>query len=415
MAWAVVVIALGVRIGVLVAMPEGLNEDPDAYRALAENIIEHGTLGRGDVASAYRPPLYPVVLTPCVLLGEYTPVAIGVLHVLLGVGTVVIVYRLAQACRLGWGAVVAALLVAGDPILLGQSVQVMTETTATFLTALALWRLVRTVQQPTIARAAAFGAAGAAAGLCRPELFLWIGLCVPVLWLMLESWAARFRVVGTTVAVAAVVVAPWAVRNAVQFGRPMVTTTHGGYTLLLANNRPFYEYLRGGEPGTVWNARELGDEFGGHAAFESPEEESLTDRLAYDLAWNNMTAQPDMFAWSCVVRVGRLWALAPHQGSTARRVGVAVWYVGVFALALVGMWRMVRERDDPGGLWLWSVLLVVSITGVHAIYWSNMRMRAPLVPVVALAAAAGLLGRRAQAEGPKSKGEHDLDAWITPQ
>ena len=31
-----------------------------------------------------------------------------------------------------------------------------------------------------------------------------------------------------------------------------------------------------------------------------------------------------------------------------------------------------------------------SVTAVHTFYWSNMRMRAPLTPVIALAAAAGV-------------------------
>ena len=37
----------------------------------------------------------------------------------------------------------------------------------------------------------------------------------------------------------------------------------------------------------------------------------------------------------------------------------------------------------------WGGLLAVSFTAVHAAYWTNMRMRASLVPVVVLAAAAG--------------------------
>ncbi len=35
-------------------------------------------------------------------------------------------------------------------------------------------------------------------------------------------------------------IAPWPIRNQVRFGRPIVTTTHGGYTLLLSNNPVYY-------------------------------------------------------------------------------------------------------------------------------------------------------------------------------
>ena len=37
--------------------------------------------------------------------------------------------------------------------------------------------------------------------------------------------------------------------------------------------------------------------------------------------------------------------------------------------------------------WLWGLLLVACLTAVHAVFWTDMRMRAPVMPVVALAAA----------------------------
>ena len=130
----VLLLALLIRGGLLLVVPDALVEDPDGYRQLAENLVEHGTFGKGDAPTAYRPPLYPLLLTGCVALGEYGRVAIGVLHVLLGVATVGLTLVLGRWWGLGnRGAAVAALLVACDPILLGQSAQVMTETLAAFL------------------------------------------------------------------------------------------------------------------------------------------------------------------------------------------------------------------------------------------------------------------------------------------
>ena len=39
--------------------------------------------------------------------------------------------------------------------------------------------------------------------------------------------------------------------------------------------------------------------------------------------------------------------------------------------------------------WLWGVLLCLTFTLVHSIYWSDMRMRTPLMPFLALVAAMG--------------------------
>ncbi|MBN2022315.1 MAG: glycosyltransferase family 39 protein [Pirellulales bacterium] len=404
--------ALGVRAAMVIEWPGALVEDPDGYRALARNVVEHGTLGRGDVASAYRPPLYPLTLVPCVLVEEYARPAIAVLHVLLGTATVWIVFRLGWACGLGYWAVLAGLLVACDPILLGQSTQVMTETPAALLTALALWLLVRTVQSPTAGRAAALGAVLGLAGLTRPELLLWALAAAPMLLIVLEPWAVRAKVLGAATAAMLVVIAPWAARNQAHFGRPLVTTTHGGYTMLLANNPSFYEHLRTAGWGSVWDAQQLGPAWGGKAHHAGPADEWAADRRAYNAAWNAIAQQPRTFAWACLVRTGRLWAVSPHRGDERLRWAVAGWYVVEYILVLLGIWAICRSRRDPGGLWLWGILLVVCMTGVHAVYWSDMRMRAPLTPVLALAAVAAPAWLRPNRLASKRNEKRDLDEFI---
>ena len=67
---------------------------------------------------------------------------------------------------------------------------------------------------------------------------------------------------------------PWAIRNQLQFGRPIVTTTHGGYTLLLANNPEFYQWLRAGPWGSVWRA----DQFDAEWNRRKPQGEVQSDR-----------------------------------------------------------------------------------------------------------------------------------------
>jgi hypothetical protein len=41
-------------------------------------------------------------------------------------------------------------------------------------------------------------------------------------------------------------------------------------------------------------------------------------------------------------------------------------------------------------------LLVACFAAVHALYWTDMRMRAPLMPAITLTAIAGLAGVRAR-------------------
>ena len=422
----VLFLALLIRVGVLVFTPAALRADPDGYRRLAENLVEHGTFGVDGVPTAFRPPLYPLMLAGCVALGDYGRLAIGALHVTLGVATVGLVLVLGRWWGLGnRGSAIAALLVACDPILLAQSAQVMTETPAVFLATAGLAALTWASQSPTGCRLLLAGATLSLGALCRPTLLLWTIAAGVVLFL--SPWATgtseinsrRLTAPGGVATAggvackcrwcvayllgASIVLSPWAIRNQLQFRRPIVTTTHGGYTLLLANNPEFYQWLRSGQWGSVWQA----DRFNADWNQRKPHDELRADRRAYAEAWQTIRRAPGTFAYACLVRVGRFWSPLPHQvvsdeTSLRRwsRYAVAAWYVAEFllmALGLVGHLRSDKEIPalpsalrPPPSPWLWGLLLVVCLTSVHAVFWTDMRMRAPLMPVVAMIAAAGL-------------------------
>jgi hypothetical protein len=488
--------ALLIRCGVLWLTPDALQNDPDDYLRLATNLVEHGTFGSGGAPAAYRPPLYPMVLTGCVLVGAHDSatviVAMMMLHVLLGVATVGLVFLLGRWWGLGCcAAAVAALLVACDPILLRSSSLVMTETLATFLATAGLLALTWAEQRGTATglgwqlnchpntkttSAAIVGSqrlpencrppsripgavdsrlflpqivAGivlALAALCRPAFLLWtLAVAVVLCWRACRSIkgdspifaetkigtvpnsrgptargriASRLRAPAAFALGAIIVLSPWAIRNQIQFGRPIITTTHGGYTLLLANNPEFYDWLRHGSWGSVWRA----DRFNADWDRRRPSDELQADRLAYAEAWQTIRTQPGTFLYACAVRIGRFWSPLPHRLTADEtplhrlsRYAVALWYLPEFALALLGIWSArrgkgrekkeegKRERGQiltspapnpppphPPSAWLWGVLLVGCLLAGHVVYWTDMRMRAPIMPVVAIFAAAGL-------------------------
>ena len=400
--WGVVgliVFTLLVRGGVLVLNTGSMARDPDGYRYLAENLLERGEYGYGHVATAYRPPLYPLMLTPCVALGPMSNLAIAALHLVLGLATVWLVYRLGYLWGLGRWSLLAAALVACDPILLVQSTQVMTETLAVLLAVLSLGALTSASQRPTTSGAILAGGSVGLAVLCRSSFLPWGLLVAIVLPALARTRTERLRRFASFAAGVAVVLAPWAVRNQVRFGRPIPATTHGGFTLLLANNPSFYDYLRTGAWGTVWDADEFNRAWEARATRSRPADELRNDRLAYAEALQTMRSQPGTFVYSCAVRAGRLWAPLPHQvdpheGGARRwaRYLVGVWYLGELILCLVAVYPLCpreRWRQSWQTTWFWGLSLIACFTVVHALYWSNMRMRATLMPVVALGAAAG--------------------------
>jgi hypothetical protein len=414
-------LALGVRGRMMLGNLDSLEKDPDAYRDAAWNIYFEGTLGFWNDASgaveptATRPPLYPLLLAAMYTL-RFTPDAagIGLVHVLLGTCTVWVVWRLGLA----WGlppaaSLLAAALVMVDPILLNQSILAMTETLATLLAGIALLAVTRAGDDNRLRWSALAGSALGLCVLCRPAFLMWL-LAAIVLFPWLAAGSLRFARAAALFAGAAVVLAPWAMRNEILFGRPIMTTTHGGYTLLLANNPEFYEYLQSAPWGSVWDARDFNEhwrsEQQSHVSALKPAERELeSDRRAYAAAWRNISQDPLAFAYSCLARFGRLWNVLPHQTSADEsasrhglRIAVAIWYILELLLAASGIAYLRRRLLlSP---WAWGTILVVSLSAVHTIFWTDMRMRAPLMIVVALLAAQGalLLATKRQASSAHS-------------
>lgn len=421
---AVLCASLLARGGVLLLMRQQLERDPDGYRALATSLVEHGVLGTGNESprpSAYRPPVYPLLLAPCVALGRWMPLGIALVHLACGVLTVGMTWRLARA----WGlseqaALLAAALVAFDPILLFYSAQVMTETVATLLAVVALDGLTRAFRTQRLTAAAWAGLLAALAALCRPVFLVWLLLAAGAwlgLWFRRRSGnkraeladhpienaggqaasgtpTLRFGAMAAFLGSAALALGPWAVRNAIVFGRPIVTTTHGGYTLLLGNNALYYEHLRLRGWYVPWSADELQRELEARSSAADAVDEVARDRMAYRMALDAIVREPGMFFQACLVRLSRLWGALPLPAGdeTALRCAlrwlVAAGYAGELLLAAIGLWKLGRRSWRPP--WLWGWLMAVGFTAMHLVYWADLRMRAPLVPWLALIVAAAV-------------------------
>ncbi len=407
------VLTIVARGAALLLVPAALTGDPDGYAQLADNLWEHRTLGSGQTPTAYRPPLYPLMLAPCMALGEWSRWAVALLHLALVAMTVWLVVRLGVRWGLGRLALLAGVLVACDPILSAQSAQIMTETPATLLAVALLGAMTSVSRRPSKRGAALAGVLTGLAALCRPTFLVFGAMAAVVLPWFADSRRSRLAVLAVYAGSVAAVLTPWVVRNQRQLARPIVATTHGGFTLLLGNNPQFYQYLREAPQGSVWDNESFQRQWNRSAAEHAPEGEWERDRLAYRQARRNIAAEPPMFAWSCAVRVARFWSPFPHQVDPDEpplrrwaRYLTAAWYVGMLALAIVGLiaglWKSLRQGRRPPDWLLWGGLLAATFTAVHAIYWSNLRMRAPLMPVVVLALCYGVAWFRDGISGRKS-------------
>jgi Dolichyl-phosphate-mannose-protein mannosyltransferase len=383
-----------------------MHADPDSYARIATALAKTGTFGfeveGGASPTAFRPPLYPWLLSWFVVDGQVARVAVAGLHLLLGCATVMLTFLIGNKLNLRF-AWLAGVAVAVDPILLRQSQLVMTETLATCLGVLAwwLWLLVwpsiesgggkqRSGKQRAGKQWLALSAFSLTLGvsiLARPSAAPWAVLCALIaLFVGCECWKRRVNDCVLLCLGVLICVVPWTLRNYSTFGKPIWATTHGGYTLLLANNPPLYRHFVANGPSRAWEAAEFQDAWSARVGLEVPPLNEITeDRFAYLAARSTIARYPHIFALSCIYRVGWLWALWPYDGSVGiSEVLIGGWYAVIFLGAysrLMQLWIARSYRP-----WLIGLSLVFSLTAIHAVYWSNMRMRAPAMPCVVLLA-----------------------------
>lgn len=414
----IVLLAIGLRLGVLAIYPAWLNEDRDAYLGIAKSIAE----GRGysvpesNQPTAYRPPLYPLFLAGLLWLGA-TPITLGLGNVLLGA---IAVGLTGWAGLRWWGigpAIIAAVIVAIEPLGLANTPLLMTETMATCL--LAAWLVAagatargamcspNTVVgcEDTGRRSDGALLAGFIAGLgtlCRPILLPttlagWV-------WLMYASRPNRQTLVTTLrrqmtgsmvfIGGCGIVLLPWVVRNTLVMGAPIMTTSHGGYTLMLGHNAAYSAEVVHGPSGAVWSHASLTawqKEVDAQLLNQGiqPHEELRRDRAMSKMAWATISSDPVEAVRSAGTLLSRLWSLAPL--STAERPVprsvrslIALFNGALFLLAAAGLLGLFRSDLRLAGLLSTPVLV---FTVMHSLYWADQRMRAPLVPALALLAA----------------------------
>ena len=391
--------------------------DPDAYRLLAVELSANGVFGANSRPTAFRPPLYPSILSFGVTASnELSPVFLKALHSLLGAATCFLTFCLAFATQNllwptrfkriseSWGSlttreywdffrqviapITAALLVAIDPILVRQSQLIMTETLATFLAALTLWLMLRVYSDPTPSKLLSVGLGIGLSVLCRPTAIGWGGLFMVAFFLgrlasIQTNESPRNRIVWCVFAYMLGLlcfVIPWGLRNRIELNRWIFTTSHGGYTLLLANNNSLYDHFektasRNWDDSTFqaeWSAKSAGLD------------ELEQDQLANSMARNVIQQRPLLFLKSCLIRLGWLWAPWPNQQNWIVSTGIGVWYSLVFGAAFFGTFVSCRQYGGffRNPILMPSACLILSLSVIHAVYWSNLRMRSVAMPAI---------------------------------
>ena len=438
---AILLAALALRCG-FVSSHQYIFDDSRDYLALAGTILSgqdyqvHGLY-------ATRMPGYPVLLAGLLWLRPsfafilYAQAIIGGLSC----GVLYLIGR-----RLSpWIGLIGAALLAVDPLQIGFCAAILTEIPFTLVLLVTLWLLTRLLTDRQLIGWPLLGLVWGVAIYLRAAAFwlIWpLGLTVVVAWVVLSvrqdglRWHATLRrgLMGFLFAWVVVLATlyPWNVRNTARFGPHHWLTTLEGISLYEA----VYPQADGGPrqdkilvPPAL--AAPLDD--GGVGEVKGVSEAQLNDEWMTQ-AKTCLWQEPGRMLHLAFVKIGRTWSPLFHAGQdggpdagfqNAPVQGVlASWSVLTYLLAIVGMalvytrnatpvTRASRPPSDASGapthppartaetpalrqdgvyLGLLILLPIVYFTLLHAVFIGSVRYRVPVLPLVDLLAALGIVG-----------------------
>ena len=432
---AILALALFLRLEHNSTTPYKAVNDAGTYNRLAGMVAEHGDYATGDAAgdgvvgsrgpTAYFPPGFPYVLALADVLdghqsghkvaipGERTEMAV------LGTVSVGLIGLLAAEAFGGLVALVAMLLAAVYPVFIALSGTLVAENVVVPLELLAAWAGLRARRSPR--PLAWLAGAGAFTGLATLTHQNAAVLLLPLAFAAVAAvraqhagprpdWEARPRrgpAVGAVLlmtAAAALVIAPWTIRNATELHAFVPVSTETGVTLVGTYNA---ESAADRAVPYKWRfVIKLPEDRRLLARVGQLDEVALSDRLTSQ-ALDFISAHPTALlsaGWHNLTRMLELEGPdAWHASAAAIGLSVASAQAGVIGfwilagLALLGAVSPAVRRA-PGWLWGFPLLMALTVVFVNV---ETPRFREPVDPFLVLLAACAvgsvaerLLGRR---------------------
>lgn len=381
----------------------------------AQTFVAHGSYGfLPGHPSAYTQPLYGYFLIPIYWIFGRTWLSVGLAQIALAAVTALLVYAIGRRVAPRFavlGAVVATL----NPYLIWHDVHVNREITDQVVLAALVLAVLIAAERGTAVWIGVVGLLCGVAILGNTRL-----AAVPFVlaaYLLLRRVPRPLLVAVLVLGGAAIVVAPWLIRNKVEVGCLAITTD--GRALWKANNAATYRTLAAGkwiddvpEPGSFpMSPQNRADHYlstGQLVPISECGQMSYFEHLAITYVEHHPGEKAKLMGQSLVL----LWDPRSHETQgrsgkgtwrdTARRVGEPVWAIPVYLLALLGLF-VAADRAFAS----LAVLLLAYNSLAAMVFAGTTRYRVPydfLLVLLALPALEWLLSKsRYRASTPSAE------------
>lgn len=363
--------------------------DSYGYDSIAQSLVSgEGYLMNGQ-PSAFRTPGYPLFLASMYAIFGRDFFVVSIVQCFLGAASCLLVYGIAKSVFDKRTGIFAAAIFAFTPnSIIWTSGYISTETLFTFLSVFSLYLLILLLREGerraplTLQTSLIAGATGvllALSSLTRP-VFIYFSVLAIIYLTVFVNWRRVLLVSGMFLLLMTV----WTVHNYSVFGKPIYSTTGGGWVLYEYHN-PATQASNGGlNPGWAPNTMELSSQV---PLF--PEAEQLSeiekDEFYMRKVKEFVLANPGKEIELSVNRFWNIWR--PSAENAKLRTSIILWltYVPTMLFAIPAFFWFGLKNKRIGLLTLFLIY--------HFFFYlflvAEMRFRFPLEPILMVFAAAG--------------------------
>jgi 4-amino-4-deoxy-L-arabinose transferase-like glycosyltransferase len=412
--WWILIAGVLVRVGLSYVWTDWsplLNSDARDYQQLATQLASRGEYAneRGRLVSL-RPPLYPAMVAATYRgFGIQNNHVIRAAQAVIGLLSAVLVYRLGVLAYSRPVGLWTAGIVCFYPSLLGYANLLLTETLFTFFVVALTCVVCEAIQRQQVAFLVIAGIVMGLGALTRSIMLLFAPLLSAAVFVSWRgSWPRRLTAAIVPLAVFAAVIAPWAIRNTRLQRTLTMIDVMGGRNAMMGN----YEHT---PLERSWaTISDVSPEHQWHRVLRrerEPDAPTLTqgqlDKLALRHAIAFITEHPWLTLKRDAVKFFNFWQLEREFIAAARdgyfgdvgggvQLVIAALICGGYAAVL--MLALFGACCAPPSDWRLHWFLVLSILfpcAVHTLIFAHSRYHLPVIPLLAVYAAAAVVYRKA--------------------
>lgn len=392
---AVLVLALAARVAGILVMGGYHAPWLSEYELIAKSILENGFFGYNEeglpaVPSSFMPPLYPFFLAGIMaVFSDSSGLAIWAIQSILSAGSVFLTFCLAwEILGKRSVALLSALISALYPSFIAGALEISTVTPEVLLVQLFGLFLCRWYRRRDFLHAGLAGAALGFLSLTRTPAILIAPLVS--LWMLRAGGGQAHRVhakaLAVFIAAAALVIAPWTIRNYFVHQAFVPISTNGGINFWIGNNP--------GATGEFVHPKDVDPDL---FARSLPLTEVQRDSLFYGDAFSFIGDNPQAFLELMATKTLYFWWFRPSIGSSypdagqalqVARTGMMVAYTAILPLAVAGLLLLRKEQII---LSLFG-LIALPYMATSIIFFAATRFRAPVEPFLIVLASYTIAG-----------------------